>query len=513
MTLMPLNIKSGLFMNSTPYGQKARWADGNRVRWHNGAMRPVGGWDRLQDFSGVDIPVLTSDPTNETFRDGFSWVDNSNARRMVFGSNSGIQILQPDETLFDATPAGFAGSINQPSIGSGYGAWIYGRSYYGTFRPIDPTATGQIWRWDFDTYGEDLLAGAANPQWKGGLYIYDASAAPGAMTLVTGAPTDHNGFVVTDQRIVMTIGSQTEGRLVRWSDRENLNEWTPTELNWAGDFFLQGNGRLLSIDKVLNQILIVSESDAHVARYIGPPFVYGFDRVGDNCGPWNGACVHVTDRFAMWPGRRNFWMYDGTLRMIPCDIQDFITADISLVNIAKAFSVGVPQYSEIWWFYQSTGSTTGDVDSYVLFDYIENHWSKGRLERTCGVNGETYVNPHMVGDAATQAIYEHERRDILVSDVFAESGPMELGKGDKNLAVSYIYPDTETFGSVNYTLKGRQMPTDREVVDGPYPYANPVPTRLMAREVRLRIDGEAFTDWQVGPGTRLDIPSVRTGRR
>lgn len=506
---MPLNFKAGLYMNATSYGQKARWADGNRVRWHNGAMRPVGGWIPKTDYAGTLIPPLTADTVNETFRDGYSWVDNANTRRSAFGSNDGIKILQPDETIFDATPAGFVGSPNQPTINLGYGAWLHGRGVYGGARPVDPDAIGRIWRWDFDTYGEDLIAGAGDPQWKGGLWRYDSSQTAAAMTPIANAPTDHNGFVVTDQRILMTIGAQTEARLVRWSDREDITDWTPTSTNWAGDFFIQGNGRLLSIDKVLNQILIVSESDAHVARYIGPPYVYGFDRIGDNCGPWNGQCIHVTDRFAMWPGRRNFWMYDGTLRMVPCEIQDYITSDVDLAQLSKAHVVGVPQYTEIWWFYQSMNGR--EVDSYVSFDYKENYWSKGRLDRTCAIDGETYVNPSMVDAAAL--LYEHERRDVLIDQAYAESGPIELGKGDKNLAVSQIIPDTETFGSVNYTLKGRQMPTENEVTVGPYPYANPVPTRLLAREIRLRIDGEPVTDWQVGPSTRLNVPSNRTGRR
>ena len=53
----------------------------------------------------------------------------------------------------------------------------------------------------------------------------------------------------------------------------------------------------------MGQTLILTTRDAHVANYIGPPYVYGIERVGTSCGlAANGACV------VMWTKVRSGWV-------------------------------------------------------------------------------------------------------------------------------------------------------------------------------------------------------------
>ena len=513
MSVVTINLPPGMMRNGTYYDAKDRWHDGNRVRWHNGAMRAIGGWSRVQNYQGVDIPALSADVDVEVFRDGFSWVANDGARYRIFGSNVGLSLWAADDVVYDITPAGFVGSPAQPTVSEGYGKWLYGRSIYGGTRPADPSSIGAVYRWDFATWGENLIAGPSSPGYPDTLYEWVEANGTGVVAqAITNAPLDFTGFLVTDQRIAMGIGSSSEARLIRWSDREDLTDWTPTQLNYAGEQILQGTGDLLDIQKVLDQVLILSETDAHVGRWLGAPLVYGFNRVGDDCGPWNGSVCYVGDRFAMWPGRRTFWMYDGTLRPVQCDIMDHIAETLSRADISKAYVFGIPQYNEIWWCYQSKQSATGDVDSYVAYDYIDNTWTKGSLDRTAAITGQTYVNPYMI-DNPGQAIYEHERADIVVSDAWAETGPLEFKQGETNLAVRYLYPDTETFGDVSFTLMGQNMPTDAKYSYGPYTYANPIATRAMGRSISMRVDGEAVPDWKVGGKTRFDVAPMGTGRR
>lgn len=47
MPFLPLTPPPGMFRNGTRYQSKGRWFDGNLVRWHEQAMRPVGGWERF----------------------------------------------------------------------------------------------------------------------------------------------------------------------------------------------------------------------------------------------------------------------------------------------------------------------------------------------------------------------------------------------------------------------------------------------------------------------------------
>ena len=501
MSLVPVTLPPGMFKNGTPYSAKNRWAGGNLVRWHEGSLRPVGGWE-LIPTTGLPNEVSV------TYRDMFVWTDNETNLALVAGSNDGLYSFSLSYTFVDITPAGFVGSSNVPSANTGYGRGPYGRGLYGTPRiPTNADLDSQVYRWQFSSWGEDLIAAANSTEFRGNIYAWTPGDAQAA--IIPNAPTDVNGALVTDQRIVMAIGSQTDPRIVRWSDRENREDWTPTQVNLAGFQRLEGRGALTNIHSVLNQTLILSTTDAHVARYIGAPFAYGFDRVGDECGALSSGVVQVADRFAMWIGDRKIWMYDGTVKEVPCDVMDFLYPDINRNEIGRAWSMLVSKFNEIWWFYMSNDSQD-DIDSYVAFDYEEGHWSTGKLPRTCGIGGSDLRSPLMLTDA--EELYRHEQRNLLAAGSYAETGPLELGLGDVNMAVSQIFPDLQTIGDVTFTLLGKQMPTDTEYSYGPYTAANPTNTRAMGREIRMRVDG-VKREWEVGDTTRFEVAGMGTGRR
>ena len=59
MALLPLDLPPGIVRPGTPYQAKGRWYDGTLVRWHEGALQPVGGWSALAgtDATKVGGPV------------------------------------------------------------------------------------------------------------------------------------------------------------------------------------------------------------------------------------------------------------------------------------------------------------------------------------------------------------------------------------------------------------------------------------------------------------------------
>ena len=506
MGIITLKLPPGMFRNGTPYMAKGRYVDGNLVRWHDGSLRPIGGW-RLIPTGVATLKDIVPDPAVETVRDARQWRDNVGNTIQLAMTNLAAYYIDENGGVTDVTPAGFVGGSNQPSQVTGYGTGTFGLLEYGTARPPGNAAITPVYRWSHSLYGEDLFACPATPTTGGLLYQFDSST-PGQMTVVAGAPTDINGVLVTDERIVMAVGGATTPRLVRWSSRENPNDWVPTIGNEAGDFTLQGNGRLYPPVSVLNQILILSESDAHVARYVGAPFIYGFDRVGSGCGPLNGASVVTTERFAMWPSERSFFLFDGTVRKVPCDVMDFAQADFNDDMLSKMFGINIPEFSEIWWFYQSEGSTE-DVDSYIAYDYDEGHWQTGKLQRTIAYGGEG-SQPLLMIDNLSE-LYHHEIESVNVEGAWGATGPLDLKQGEQNIAVKQIFPDTQNAGDVTFTLYTRDMPTAPEYTHGPYPFNNPTPVRAMGRQVRIRYDGVG--SFEVGDGMRLDVAEQGTGRR
>ena len=508
MGIITLKLPPGMYRNGTPFMAKDRYIDGNLVRWHDGSLRPIGGWRLLTTAAFLSVGPIVPDPAIETIRDARQWRDIAGSTvRLVF-SNLGVYYIDHTGTVIDVTPAGFVGGDNQPSLQTGYGTGPYGAFEYGTPRPATDASAAPVYRWSHSLYGENLFACPAAPTANGLIYEFDSSA-PGIMTVLAGAPTDVSGVLVTDERIAMAVGGDVDPRLVRWSSRENPNDWVLSQSNEAGFFSLQGNGLLYPPVSVLNQILILSESDAHVARYIGAPFIYGFDRVGDKCGPLSGAAIVATERFAMWPSSRSFFMFDGTVRKIHCDVMDFAQKDFSDDNLSKMFGVNIPEFSEIWWFYQSESSNTDEVDSYIAYDYEGKHWQTGKLDRTIAFGG-VGSQPLLMIDALSE-MYSHELEAVNVDGAWVATGPLALGQGDQNLAVKQIFPDVQNAGEITFTLYGRDMPTSPEFAYGPYPFNNPTPTRAMGRQIRIRYDGVGT--FEVGNGMRIDVAPVATGDR
>ena len=507
MRLEPIKLPPGVYKNGTPYSSKGRWSDTNLVRWHDNALRPIGGWIRRRDNLDVLVPSLVVNPTTETVRDMITFRSNTGARGTVFGSNLNLYYMTQSNALSTVTPVGFVTGGNQPSFSFGYGLGPYGRGLYG--RPVNAVGANPdpVYRWNFDMWGENVLGAGIN---SGVIYEY----VPGGLqaTILANAPTDVADIIVTEERNGMVIKNGVGGlRQVIWSDRENNTEWTPTQSNYAGSRVLQGSGNLLTLHKLLNQIIILSENDLIIGRYLGAPFVYGFENAGEQCGPITSKAVATTDRFAIWLGERKFWMYDGTLKTVPCDVIDFLQEDIDTSQVSKMHTLTVSDFSEIWWFYQSVSSTTSEVDSYVFYDYLTKHWGVGKLDRTCGLDKGIFQDPVMVDTDGL--IWNHEQRNIQLSSTpFAITGPLEMKNGAENLAIKRLFPDTKTFGSVEFEFFAKQMPSETEYMYGPFSYANPVPTTgVLGREIRLKVSG-IIPDWEFGT-PRVEVQKIGGGNR
>jgi hypothetical protein len=426
-------------------------------------------------------------------RDVLAWADNNFGRNIVLGSNTSLYHLDGIGVVTDITPSDVVTTPKDASLTAGYGQNPYGLGAYGVENDVTGQPAIPPSRWVYDVFGQLLLYAQRG---AGSIFVLD----PITLTSVDistdfGAPDAVQDIVVTDQRIVIALAPQGNPRRVVWSDQEDFSQWVPAIDNQAGDFDIVGSGRLLRAINVLNQVLILSENDAHVARYIGPPLVFGFDLVGRNCGPITPYSVIGTERFAVWLGRRNFWIFDGSLKLLDCEVMDFLIQDINVPQISKIFTMTIQEFNEVWWFYQSNSAT--EVDSYVTWDYAANVWHTGRLARTAGVDAGTLRSPVMVSPDGI--LFNHEQRGVVPNGpVFIESGEIDVANGERNVAVRYIYPDSENSGDYTVTILGKQFPTAQEFTYGPYPYNNPIPTRAIGRSIKVRYDA-------VAPGFEVGI--------
>ena len=479
MQIMPLDIPAGFSRDGTELQTSGRWRDGSLVRWREGIMQPVGGWAQRVDAS----TTITNPP-----RAALGWVDNSNDRWLAFGTSAGLYVVSESNGIFDITPAGLTAGTDDATINTGYGGGFYGRGTYGTERPDDGfylPATS----WSLDTWGENLV-GVSDAD--GTVYEWALDTAADAVA-VSNAPTA-TALLVTEERFLFALGAGGDARRVEWSDREDNTLWTPATTNEAGGITLTGGTRIHCGVRVRGQALILTDQTAHVATYQGPPFVYGFEQVGTACGGISRHCVAVVEEGAFWMGRGGFFRYSGgAVEAIPCEVRDHVFKDLTRSQQSKVFALSNAEFGEVWWFYP--GDDDSECNRYVAFNYRENHWLIGAMDRTCGVDVGPFLNP--VWAAPGGIVYSHETgADWGDAAVYAETGALSFANNFGS--VLQMFPDERTEGQVTATFKVRQYPDGAEASFGPFPMAERVDLRFSGRQVRVRIDGAATALWSVG---------------
>lgn len=483
MPLIPIKLPPGIYRVGTDFEGSNRWRDGNLVRWHQGSMRPVGGWREKADVS----ELITAAP-----RDMHIWIANDQSANTVLGTANELVFVNAGGLGTDITPSGLTTGSENATVNYAFGGLFYGTGAYGIRR----SGTGQFQEcdtWSLDNWGEYLVGCLTS---DGKLYEWQLDTeAPAAQ--IANSPESCKGLIVTEERFLFALQAGGNPRKVQWSDRENNTLWTPAATNEAGDIELQTSGEIMCAARMRGRTIILTNIDAHIATYQGPPYVYGFERVGTACGAVSRKSLVAVDQGAFWMGRESFYMFDGSVaRQMPCEVQGYVFDGMNRSQNSKVFAVHNSEFGEIWWFYPSQSST--ECDSYVSYDYLENHWEIGQIDRTCGADQGVFNDP--IWCDPTGVLYEHEIRGIGHGSYtpFAESGPISLGNGDTVMKVNQLIADEKDQGEVSVSFKTRFYPNDTERTYGPYSTSNPTDVRFTGRQIRIRVEATGNEDWRVG---------------
>jgi hypothetical protein len=391
MALIPLKIPAGFYRTGTELDASGRWRDGSLVRWRDGSLRPIGGWRVNENIASI---------TTNAPRGMHTWESNNGTRYVAAGSYNELFAVISSGTAYDIAPTDLTAGSEDAAVNIGYGYGFYGAGTYGTPRPDTGNLVAAT-TWSLDNWGEYLVACSTA---DGRLLEWQLGTSSDA-AVIANAPTNNNGLIVTEERFIFALGAGGNPRKVQWCDREDNTTWTPAATNEAGDIELQTSGQIETAIRTRGQTLIITDVDAHTARYIGPPYVYGFERVGTSCGIISRKAAADVDMGVFWMGNGGFYRFDGNLvSEIPCDVHDYVFDDINTSQKSKTWAFTNGQFGEIWWFYCSSNST--EIDRYVALDYKENHWIIGDLSRTTGASRGVFEYPMLMGQDG--AMYDHE---------------------------------------------------------------------------------------------------------
>lgn len=498
MALLPITPVAGIVTNGTEYSQKGRWTNGDLVRFQNGNLRPIGGWEKIKPTA------LTGTPTAM-----YAYSDNAGNQILAVGTRQKVYVLTRN-TWYDITPSGFVTDASTDPLG--YGAYNYDVEDYGDAR----SQSGLLFNthsFSFDNFGEFLIFCSSSDgkiyQWRphgGGTNTPDAAG-----TAITNAPTGNLGVVVTNERHVVALGAGGDPRKISWCSREDLTNWTAKATNTAGDLQVPTGGRVIGAVKWKTDVIIFTDTGIARMFYAGNPFVYGIQDAGTNCKAISTRSIASSGDFLSWVGENAIFLFDGRVQEIPCDVHDYIFDDMNY-GYRKTIAGGHnSNFNEFIWFFPSTDSIK--PDKYIIWNYAEKAWSVGSMDRGCWIDQGIWDYPIACDNAGF--VYQHESTTLNNSAnlgtavPFAESGPIELGNGDRYMQCNQIIPDSEanSLPGVVLSFKGKFTPLGPTTDFGSFTFDSSdgyTDARFSARQVQMTVTGDTDQTFEVG-NIRLDL--------
>jgi hypothetical protein len=423
----------------------------------------------------------------------------------------------------------------------------------------------QLRLWSQSNFGEDLIF---NPR-GGGLYYWANAANPnvfnrgqllgpgatvvtkaGSISVDSSCPSVSNLVTVSDgSRFVIAFGCNDypgtpqatiqNPMLIRWSDQEDFATWAPLTTNQAGSFTLSHGSQIITFVQTRQEILVFTDSSVYSMQYLGPPYVWGFQLMGDNISIMGPNAVATVNNITYWMGTDKFYMYSGRVETLPCALRQYVYEDINLTQSYQFFASTNEGYNEVWWFYCSANSNT--IDKYVIFNHLERTWYYGTMPRTYWLDSPLRATPMSAGYNG-KLIYQENGNDdgattpgtLLPIEAYVQSSDFDIGDGHNFGLVTRIIPDVTFDGStsiapsLDFTVRPRQFPgTNYGTADSPtvtsadnysnqryytvQQFTEQVFVRIRGRQMALKVvSNDLGVAWQLG------VPRIDTrpdGRR
>jgi hypothetical protein len=472
----------------------------------------------------------------------------------VIDANSYTIVLSvtPNATAIAGSPGGGASVVAAyqvnagpafaiPLTGWGAGSWGAGTWGYGS------TPTSNLQLWSQINFGQNLIFGPRG----GGVYYWNANSGVttrGVNLTTLGdaqTPVVQNSLTVSDaSRFVIVFGTNDpnatnptaiDPMFVRWSDQEDPFTWIPSATNQAGSLRLSHGSQIVTTVQTRQEIVIFTDSSVYSMQYLGPPYVWGSQLLGDNISIISPNAAVIGSGVIYWMGVDKFYMYDGRVQTLNCDLRRYVFLDLNQEQAQQVFCSTNEGFNEVWWFYCSGNSNL--IDKYVIYNYLENVWYYGTMSRTAWLDSGLRAYPLAAAYNSTTStgnLINHEQglnddaTDTTVAiDAYISSSEFDIGDGHNFGFVWRMLPDL-TFQNSTNSPTG-QVPTLTMTLYGlansgsgatssaganvassstyviTEQFTGEIFTRLRGRQMILKIESNQInTAFQVG-ATRIDI--------
>lgn len=405
--------------------------------------------------------------------------------------------------------------INTSSAGSGTftANWIVGQDTYGRQKSVNPPQFRKTDFWSFASFGQDLLGVCSSDGRL--LHVAPTTGTPAVMDVPSNAPVNNTAVVVTAERAAMLIGAGGNKRRIQWSNFEDYNGWTSTSTNQTGFLDLEATSPLMTGIRVKEGILVLTQHEAFLVRYVGAPYFYGVEKLGATSFATPNA-IAIGGNLVAWFGEESFWVYDGSaVRALPCPFFNDLKQDYDpLYGNYRAHMHESGVFPEFWFDYPDINDATTECSRYVIWNYAEGWWARGQRAVTASCGAQTAKYP--IGAKTDKYVYQFDDGTWTdagisrVGSVWAETSVLPINLQASNVVDinQAIVPVDPQHGSQNYSLTFYSSFTadQSETAYGPYtPRTNGyTDTRVTGRDLRMRITATNDNYWSVGQ-VRLDV--------
>jgi len=229
--------------------------------------------------------------------------------------------------------------------------------------------------------------------------------------------------------------------LVRWCDQANAYQWIPEQTNQAGEYTLSNGSFIMGARATRQEILVWTDSAIYSMQYIGAPYVWGFQILMDNISVMGPNSMITVNNITYWMGKDRFYMYDGTVKTLPCSLKQYVFDDINLDQSYQVFAGANEGFNEVWWYYCSIDGNNGNyanpnniVDKYVIYNYLDNVWYYGTMGRTAWYQSGVLGTP-LTASYYTNAIFTGSISGTTLTVTAMTVGTINVGQTILGLGV------------------------------------------------------------------------------
>ena len=445
-------VINAVFQISIGYGSSTYgygWGAGTwgRGTWGSGAANPVSLPERLLFLDKFNDDLIWNIQDGEIYYWTYDNSFSNTSIPLIEVSNAKAVPQQVGQIMFAPSGHLLALSCTEYNESSTAGASIVSITRSGTTATVTTSTAHGLSQYDWV-----LLEGQAPQAYQGEFRVTEV---PSTTTFRYTIPYDpgSNATTVGSYSVKNYVGSY-DPLIIRWADVDPIigpkpEYWKPEVTNTAGFIRVKQGSKIITGFRTRQEVLIFTDIALSTLQFLGTEEVFGIQEISNAINIAGPNVVAEANNVVFWMGNDKFFIYDGRVNTLPCSVKQYVFDDMNR-DQSNLFFAGInSEFNEVIWFYCSDNAV--NIDRYVIYNYQENIWYYGQLNRTAWYDSSVVKFPLA---ASNGYIYRHEDgRDDgqpknaapVAIDAYIESADMAIEDGDKFILTKRVIPD------VNFT--------------------------------------------------------------